>query len=61
MEEEHLKLDNHNFEFDLRSYLLCTKILLMSQIAHAVSEQCLQERTNLIVVIEASPTRTHRS
>ena len=22
MEEEHLQLDNHNFEFDLRSYLL---------------------------------------
>ena len=22
MEEEHLQLDNHNFEFDLRSYLV---------------------------------------
>ena len=58
MEEEHLQLDNHNFEFDLQSYLVyhtqrCPRY--MKALSHGISAGSVDNTHEWISVDTPSP------
>ena len=51
MEEEHIQLDNHNFEFDLRSYLVAHALMVHDRVLEVYVHFALMYTTYHIFLV----------